>query len=319
MRTLRPQTFIGEIEPGKLQVGSAIPRTVIFSDLAQSEVEWVRGLASPPARSFRTAAQAITPKDRLSERQQEILTMLDSVGLLAEEVNPLGNLRMRISGLDRIGSRIAILLAEEGAREIELRDRRVVDEVAPPAFTESEFGKRRQSVLSRYLRERYSGLRVGGLGIPDLAVICSPGVWDHGVLGRLLSEDIPHLPVIRRDHEVQVGPLIVPGVTGCAVCADLTVQDSYPLWAMSSLAIAAAPPPYTPAHMCLTAAGLAVMLINSAATGDAPSGAKTPTGVQSVSHSFTVGPTGVEVREWYPHPRCSCGIGPLTIPAPMAA
>ena len=325
MRLLRPHTFVGEIEPGKLQVGSAPPRTVVFSALSPAESAWIKSLSrmeTVGAPGIQASALKHRAPDRvrrpahdtssLTPRQKEMLVMLDAVGLLQDGANPLSELRVRVSGLDRVGARVAALLAEEGVRELELRDRRAVDRVMPPAFTEKQLGRTKQTVLSRHLRERYPGLRIAGLTMPDLAIVCSSSVWDHGTLGRLLSSDTPHLPIVQRDREVQVGPLMVPGVTGCALCADLSVQDSFPLWAKSSLALAAAPQPITADHLCMTAAGLAVTLIHAAATGATPIGASGPAGVGGVSHSLTVGPSGVEVREWYPHKGCSCRRGPIS-------
>ena len=326
MRLLRAHTFVGEIEPGRLQVGSAPPRTVVFSSLSRAETAWIKSL-SPTITSGQPQPRANVARNRkgsqqgrprgsasensLTARQKEMLVMLDAVGLLEDGHNPLADLRIRVSGLDRIGARVATLLAEEGVRELELRDRRAIEQVMPPAFTESHLGKIRQTVLARHLRGRYPGLRVAGQAMPDLVVVCSGSVWDHGTLGRLLSRDIPHLPVVQRDREVQVGPLIVPGVTGCALCADLSIQDSFPLWAKSSLALANAPQPLTPDHLCMTAAGLAVTLIHAAATGATPVGAPNPTGVGGVSYSLTVGSNGVETRAWHPHPGCSCRRGTM--------
>lgn len=302
---LRPQTFVAEVSPGRLQVGSAPPHTVVFSDLSAHEIAWIRKLAGTGSAADKTQRRQSVSAE-LTERQNEILRMLDAAGLLAEEHGALEGLRIQINGLGTVGIQTARHLADAGARTLELRDRRRIGASVEHLFDPSAAGLLRQSALTESLRRRHRDLRVGASGAPDVAVVCCDNTWDLGVLGRLLSQDIPHLPIVERDREVQVGPLVVPGQTGCALCADLARRDVFPLWAQTSLALASAPTPKTPSHMCATAAGLAVTLIRCCATGDAPAGASRPSGLGGASHSFTVSEAGVTTQEWYPHPECAC-------------
>ena len=322
MRLLRPHSFIAEIGDGKLQVGSAPPRTVIFSDLSAEETAWILSLkpdaprrarrATPPSQDSPPTADPTSGRG-LSKRQEEILLMLGAADLLDDGANPLRFLRVRIVGLDEVGARLARLLAAEGVAELELRDRRRITGEETRVFQERDLGRPRQTVLAQELRSRHPGLRVGKLCFPDVVVVCATGSWDHGALGRLLSKDLPHLPILQRDREVLVGPLIAPGKTGCAVCADLTIGDGFPVWAQTSLALAGATQPPTPDYLCCTAAGLAVSLLVCATSGTTPVGARTPATTGGVSHSFTVGPTGVTTQEWFPHRRCACQMEALSI------
>ncbi len=318
MRQLRPHTFIAEIQPGRLQVGSAPPHMVIFSDLSPAEVKWLMLLQDFDSLT-KTERGELDRNVELTQRQEEILVMLNAAGLLTGDTSNLADLHVRIVGLDRVGVRLASLLAEEGVGAIDLKDRRAVSPELGRFFDSADLGRPRQTALAQELRGRYRDTKFGTVSNPDLVVVCSANTWDHGVLGRLLSQDVPHLPVVERDRSIQIGPIVVPGRTGCVVCADLTMTDSFPLWAQSSLALGAAPEPQAPDYLCATAAGLAVALIVAAYTGDVPSGGSSPAGVGGVAHSFEVGLTGVSTREWYPHPKCACQQDGLALSPDRAA
>lgn len=318
MRRLRPNTFVAQICPGKLQVGTTPPHMVVFSDLTVAEADWVQSLLPSAKRQYRNGGGRKPSKaSPLSRRQEEMLVMMDAVGLLEDHSSPLAALKVQILGLDKVGIQIASLLAAEGVGTLELRDRRRVDQSVEWFFPGADLGSMRQAALKERLRRHHRALRVGGTARPDLSVVCSPNAWDHGTLGRLLSQDTPHLPIVERDREIQVGPLVVPGKSGCAVCADFTMVDSFPLWAQSSLALRKAPAQDPPAYLAATAAGLAVSLIICGLTGAAPLGASRPSGMGGASHSFTVSPSGVRTNEWFPHPQCGCH--PDTLPMAASA
>lgn len=304
---LRPRTFVAEVTPGRLQVGSTPPHTVVFSDLSAREVAWVRGLRVPLAgKGGSKERRPRVTSESLTARQREILRMLDAADLLTAEPSPLSSLHVQVIGLDAVGIQVARFLAEEGVKTLELRDRRRVDASIERFFDSSAPGRLRQTALADSLRVHHRAVRIGASGTPDLTVVCGHNTWDHGAMGRLISEDLAHLPIVERDREVQVGPVIVPGRTGCALCIDLSRQDAFPLWARTSLALAGTRRPHTPDYLSVGSAGLAVSLIICSLTGTVPTGASRPPGLGGASHSFTVSASGVTTQEWFPHPACAC-------------
>lgn len=50
MWCLRPQTFVCELEPGVVQVGSTARHSVLFSHLTKDEVTWIKALAKPESK-----------------------------------------------------------------------------------------------------------------------------------------------------------------------------------------------------------------------------------------------------------------------------
>src|SRR5690606_37592759 len=64
----------------------------------------------------------------------------------------------------------------------------------------------------------------------DLALVCSSGATapDEGAVWQRAGT--PHLPVVLRDHEVVIGPLVHPGRSACLRCLDLHRRDRDSAW-----------------------------------------------------------------------------------------
>lgn len=328
-RKLRPGTFIYEIEPGMLQVGSSAQHAVLLSSLSLTEVAWVRGLATPPLLSSwkkntevrkhtkqRTDTKVRKDTTGPSARQTEILRLLDAVGLLHEEVHPLQRLDVRVMGLDRVGTRIASLLASAGVHGLELQDRRMVDAHVEDLYPSADAGLPRTRALGNEIKRIHPQVRVGRLSTPDLVILSDERVWDHGVLGLLLSEDVVHLPVIQEDRSITVGPLVAPGVSACALCVDMHIHDVLPQWPKMALSLSQTELPPVPDHLSAAAAGLAVTMVEAIALGVPLLKDGSPIGTKGApSQSWQISQSGVHTDFWTPHPRCSCSTGLLGRPS----
>ena len=134
----------------------------------------------------------------------------------------------------------------------------------------------------------------------ELAVTVAHHVADPRMSARLLSSDITQLPVTVTTSGVRVGPLVVPGRTGCLHCAELHRTDRDPAWPVlaTQLLELAAPAPST--LVSIEAATLVARFVESA-TG--------PRGDARVwARSVTVRARDAR-REWRvhrPHPSCGC-------------
>lgn len=298
---LKPGTLIFEVSEGLLQVGSSPNQSVLLSSLTKEEVKWLKALRTRRARV-----------KNLSQREEEMLRLLDAGNLTDDGANPLEHLRVRIVGLDRVGTRVAHMLARAGVHSLELVDRTLVDEEVEDLYPRSALGRARQSELRRAIKGQRPNFLIQKLARPDLVILSSSRVWDPGLTGALLSEDINYLPVVREQGSVTVGPLVAPGVTACTTCLDLYVQESIPSWPKMALELASCAPISTPDYMCATAAGLTVAMIEAVAQGRPPVEGGEPIGrLGGPSYSWRVTRLGVAAEGWQAHPNCTCLTGPL--------
>ena len=90
----------------------------------------------------------------------------------------------------------------------------------------SDIGKNRNEFTAELMREaRIARGEAVAKALPDLIISTGPIEWDY--VQRWLSEGSPHLhinPAIGR--EIEVGPLVIPGVTPCLRCVTLTKRDN---------------------------------------------------------------------------------------------
>ena len=326
---IRKGTFMHRLTDGSFQVGSVAEHTVMFNDLTAREVEWIKSLrAEESAQERRTRRIADEPKVNLTERQVEILALLSAAGLLGPDEDPLSRLRIRVVGLDRVGVLLARLLARSGVRRLELRDTTRVDSAVEDYFSDDAKGLIKDRHLRKEFRERY-GLVSGRLSNPDLVISCNSRVWDHADAGLLLSQDLNHLPITVDDRSIRVGPLIAPGTTACAVCVDMHLRDRAPAWAETHLALERHDP-VVPSHaLAMSAAGLAVNMVDSIARGiplmpPQPASPETSAGPVASpgsmpSYSWRITPSGVETEVWFAHPECACTARTPQLPAERAS
>ncbi len=303
MEKLRPDTFVHELSPGVLQVGSRPDSMVILSNLSAADVAWVQGMRVPRPRTQGRSRRTT----RVTKKQRELLGYLDAAGLLASSVNALAHLHVRVVGLDAVGARVARLLAGSGVAALDIQDRTSVDASVESAYSNQAAGLVRQTALRAQILKQHPEVRVGAITEPDLVIVCGRRAWDHGTMGRLLSQDRTHLPVTQDNQSVTVGPLIAPGVTACALCVDLHKQDAQPLWAKAAFAMAAAPAAAAPDYLAMAAAGLTVAMVEAVASSRPLQGDVEPLGrIGGPSQSWTVTMGGVQTQRWTPHPRCTC-------------
>lgn len=145
------------------------------------------------------------------------------------------------------------------------------------------------------------GELVGRQDRPDLAVVIGAHLIAPAVASYWLGRDIPLLPVVLTERAIEVGPLVVPGVTACLHCLACHLMDedsSWPLIAAQLLDPAIVEPlpvePIAALDAAATVARAVRALLGSRATG-----------LEGVTVRFD-DEGGVSRRDWAPHPRCSC-------------
>lgn len=96
--------------------------------------------------------------------------------------------------------------------------------------------KRRGGVAASASAGEGVGVRAGGAHLgdgsqrPDLVILAPVGPLDSVLVNELITLGIPHLLASAFEGYGSVGPLVLPGLTACLHCLDLTRRDRDPDW-----------------------------------------------------------------------------------------
>lgn len=217
-----------------------------------------------------------------------------------------------VHGLGRTGTALAGLLAAAGVGTLVLDDRDPVQvgDLGLGGHGPGDIGRPRERSAATRLASAHPLLRVGsGLGgtaegeprLPDVVVVVEAHAARPGRYERLLGAGIPHLPVVVREADVVVGPLVLPGRSACVGCCDRHAADADPGWPYVVADLARRPTDEV-AHettLAATAAALAAGQVLALLDGATPA---------TVGRRLEVAlPEAVpRAREVAPHPGCGC-------------
>lgn len=136
----------------------------------------------------------------------------------------------------------------------------------------------------------------------DLAILCARDAIppDLGQAWHLAG--VAHLPVVLRDGEVIIGPLVLPGASVCLRCLDLHRRDRDPAWPriltqLTSTTSELTPAVDAPPAQTAVIAGLVLMLAQESLASRVEPG---------VSWQIALPTPAVRTRLWTPHPHCNC-------------
>ncbi|MCX3059316.1 ThiF family adenylyltransferase [Streptomyces beihaiensis] len=233
-------------------------------------------------------------------------------------------MRVQVRGAGRVGSVVASVLAAAGVGHVDVRDGGCVEpwDVAPGGLPAQAVGERRDVSARRVVRAAAAARpprpdrRKGPPGPGDAEhplslVIVAPrdGLAVHSpdpaAAQDLVAAGIPHLYAGVVEATGVVGPLVLPGGTGCARCLLLDRTDRDPAWPRllaqwsSGRAV-----PVQPCDIGLATAvaGLAAAHALSFLDGELPA---------STGARWEACAPGLDwhARAVWPHPDCSCGAG----------
>lgn len=245
---------------------------------------------------------------------QWILRTLDDAQLLrqggrqAERTGAveLSGKRVRLIGAGTLGKAVARLLVGSGMSVLNVIDNDALDRALYPAAgavgTQGE-GLRsllgescgcRVSVVNHWAKPE--GVR------PDLTIIASDTLeCDRVVAEGLLRADQPHLFLRSRAGGVVVGPLVLPGLTPCLRCMDLTRRDADPAWPTLLPQLTRTRMPATEA-LSGWAGGVAAAQALGFLKGATP---------ETCGATIEISPADFVTRwrSWSMHPGCGCGWG----------
>lgn len=212
-----------------------------------------------------------------------------------------------IVGGNRLGLKIGQLLVEAGVGAVSILDEAPVGlvDVSPGGYRPQDVGQPRQRACLARIRAVDSAVRSAPVR-PDLVILVEQRVAVPYRSSGLQREDQAHLSVVVRELDIVVGPLVIPGRTGCLRCLDLRRCEADPAWPVLATQLAAAEPPRVPPVLLTLAAATAATAAIGHLTGGRPE-----------LHDVTaeIGPRALwQRRRWRPHPECGCGVAAVGAP-----
>lgn len=142
----------------------------------------------------------------------------------------------------------------------------------------------------------------------DLVVLSDYLVADPRVVHDLHAVKVPHLPVRVRDGTGLIGPLVIPGVTSCLMCADLYRCDRDADWPAVAAQLRGTVGSADRATVLATAA-LALNQVQRVITAiDEGRVVDTPPPTLNTTLEFDVETGTTTARRWSHHPGCECRV-----------
>jgi bacteriocin biosynthesis cyclodehydratase domain-containing protein len=239
---------------------------------------------------------------------------LASLSLLPAPRSPLEVMRGRraatvvVHSAGRVGVSLATLLAAAGVGRVHVADRGPVrpGDVAPAGVPAADVDRSRTAAavdaLRRAAPEVQSGAPPPGRR-PDLVVLASVEPVDTTLRTALLGGRVPHLVAGVRETTALVGPLVLPGRTGCLRCGDLHRSDRDPAWpVVAAQLIGVRRRREEPCDVALATLAASLAALQCLAYLDGSPAAAT-------GASLELGLTDWRLRRrtWPAHPRCDCG------------
>jgi ThiF family len=211
-----------------------------------------------------------------------------------------------VEGATRVGVPLAAILAASGVGRVSVCDAGLTtaaDAVVGGA-TAADEGRPRALAAADAVRRAspHTDLRPLPAGsTADLVVLARAWAASDPLAAGLQRAGVPHLVATVRGETGVVGPLVVPGSTGCLHCADLHRRDTDPRWPLLAAQLTAQDPPAGGATVTclLTAATAAVQALAWLDGGPAP---------VTLDATLELRPPDPlpRRRRWGPHPACGC-------------
>jgi hypothetical protein len=287
-----------------------------------------RSVLAEAARDGHDPAAVTAVLDGL--RSTGLLVDLDPADLLASAVGPAAAARTRtelptasdrstgsrwrtrrsaavvVDGATRVGVPLSAMLAASGVGRVSVRDDGLTaagDAVVGGLGADDE-GRPRALAAADAVRRAspLTDLRpLPADAAADLVVLTRPWAASDPLAADLQRRGVRHLVATVRGETGVVGPLVVPGATGCLRCADLRRRDADPRWpAMAAQLTAAVAPPGGATVTCLATAVTAAVQVLALLDG---SGAPATLGT-----TVELSPPDLlpRTRRWPAHPDCGC-------------
>lgn len=269
------------------------------------------------ATADRAAAARVSERQRPDLAAQTLLTRAPGEGLARLDARRRAWIQVR--GAGRVGAALAVALAQAGVGRVEVVDGGRVEpgDTSPAGIPAAYTGRRRDGAARAVVRAAVPwgsepAERPAGVGL----VIFAPRdgvrayVPDPEPAEPVLTAGTPHLFAGVVEATGFVGPLVVPGVSGCAGCLLRHRARREPGWPLLVGQWRNARQPGVPAcdaALAVTVAGLAA----ATALGFVDDSPAVPLGVRSELSLPTLELTRERIE---PHPECPCGAARVSTP-----
>jgi bacteriocin biosynthesis cyclodehydratase domain-containing protein len=275
------------------------------------------------ARGGGPAADALREKTDVLDRLRPDLASLSLItpepGGAPARLAARRALRVRVRGAGRVGALLASVLSGAGVGEVDVQDGGRVEpwDVAPGGLAADSLGDRRDAAARAAVRRaapgrapRHAHSPGSGAEDPGLSLVIFTPRDDVAVHAPdpltaepLLASGTPHLYAGVVEGTGVVGPLVLPGETGCAGCLDRDRADRDPVWPRLVTQWRSGRGPRVGAcdlALATAVAGLAAAHALAFLDGESPSvaGARWEVSLPSLNW---------HIRPVRPHPACGCG------------
>ena len=212
-----------------------------------------------------------------------------------------------VHGTSRLATSVAATFAAAGIGWIQLVHGGEVSasDTCPGGVTPADEGRRFAVAADEAVRR--CGPDVVTSPIPpersaDLVVLTDPAPLESSLRSALHQEQVPHLPASVDGQRAVVGPLVLPGRTGCLRCADLHRTDRDPAWPALAVQLGARPRRRITSDVALCVATVGVAVGQALAYLDR----QRPATIEA-SLEWQLPDWRLRRRSWPAHYGCDCG------------
>lgn len=218
-------------------------------------------------------------------------------------------LAVGVHGTGRLAVSVATQLAAAGVGWVRVATTGSVrPEDVGTGYLADDIGRRRSAAAREAVARVDPGVRTTTFRAdrgPDLVVLADSLVYEPARITALNTAGVPHLTVRMRDGTGIVGPLVVPGLTSCLMCADLQRCDRDKHWPGIAAQLTGQVQHADLAATVATAAFAVTQVLDSIRW---LRGATAPPATCETSIELDLGAAVVRRRSWLAHPLCSCGV-----------
>ncbi len=214
-----------------------------------------------------------------------------------------------VHGTGRLPVAIATQLAASNVGRVTMHDTGEVHrfDAAPGGLLASDEGRRFNEAAHDAIRRAAEGVDTRAIGPSeraDLIVLTGEAPLDPDLVQGLHDRAVAHLAVRIGPDDAVVGPFVLPGLSSCLTCADLTRLDRDPAWSLLAVQLTTPRRHAAPSNLALMtlAASIATMQALDYLDGDEPS-------TLSGSLELQLPDWQIRRRSWPLHPDCDCAAG----------
>lgn len=233
----RNPLILSDLSPGAqraldfLEQGIADQQLGLLPKMASANPAEVDDLVQRLGGYLRQTSSLLPELDQaqVQARFREILRLFASTSLdPAQALKNRGKARVFLSNLSPFGFTLARAMAAAGIGTLITDDQKRVSEsdFGPLGFPASVLGRPRataaRDLLTGEIEIQHHSRITSSFDRMDIAILIGSDVLNPRTYQRWLSRDIPHLQVIFDEGGVEISHLVIPGITPCLGCIEVS-------------------------------------------------------------------------------------------------